>query len=61
MKTIFRFTALFAVLYGASLLIPDGNSIVKMLCNTGLLSIFMLFILSNIRKEMRKRDKKTEK
>ena len=61
LKTIFRFTALFAVLYGASLLIPDGNSIVKMLCNTGLLSIFMLFILSNIRKEMRKRDKKTEK
>jgi O-antigen/teichoic acid export membrane protein len=58
LKTIFRFTALFAVLYGASLLIPDGNSIVKMLCNTGLLAIFMLCILHTIRKEIRGTRKK---
>lgn len=53
LKTIFRYTLLFAVLYGTSLAIPDGNSIVKMLCNTVLLSTFLFFVLQTVRKEIR--------
>ena len=53
LKTIFKCTLLFGALYGASLMIPDSNSIVKMLCNTGLLGIFILFIFNTIRQEIK--------
>ena len=53
LKTIFRYAALFAAVYGTSMLIPDGNSIVKMLCNTVLLGVFAAFILHTIKKERR--------
>ncbi len=53
LKTIFRYAALFAAVYGTSMLIPDGNSIVKMLCNTVLLGVFATFILHTIKKERR--------
>ena len=52
-KTIFKYILLFATLYGASLMIPSESSIIKMLCNTGLLSMFILFTLFTIRKEIR--------
>ena len=52
-KTIFKYILLFATLYGASLMIPSESSIIKMLCNTGLLSVFVLFTLSTIRKEIK--------
>ena len=52
-KTIFKYILLFATLYGASLIIPSESSIIKMLCNTGLLSVFVLFTLSTIRKEIK--------
>lgn len=52
-KTISKYILLFATLYGASLMIPSESSIIKMLCNTGLLSVFVLFTLSTIRKEIK--------
>ena len=53
LKAIFKCTLLFGALYGASLMIPDSNSIVKMLCNTGLLAVFILFIFNTIRQEIK--------
>ncbi|MBO5864522.1 MAG: lipopolysaccharide biosynthesis protein [Bacteroidaceae bacterium] len=52
LKTIFQYTLLFAVLYGASFAIPAHNSVIKMLCNTGLLAIFLLFTFRTIKKEI---------
>ena len=52
LKTIFRFTLLFALLYGMSIAIPAGNSTIKMLYNTGLLAIFLLFTLKTVKKEI---------
>ena len=52
LKTIFRFTLLFAALYGASIAIPAENSTIKMLYNTGLLAIFLLFTLKTVKKEI---------
>ena len=52
LKTIFGYTLLFAVLYGASSVIPAGNSTTRMLCNTGLLSVFIFFTLRTIRKDI---------
>jgi hypothetical protein len=43
---------LFAVLYGASIAIPAENSTIKMLYNTGLLAIFLLFTLKTVKKEI---------
>ena len=57
---IFKCTLLFGVLYGASLMIPAGNSIVKMLCNTGLLAVFVLFVFGTIVKDMKLQRKKKE-
>jgi O-antigen/teichoic acid export membrane protein len=57
---IFKCTLLFGVLYGASLMIPAGNSIVKMLCNTGLLAVFVLFIFGTIVKDVKLQRKKKE-
>ena len=53
LKCILWYTLLFGVLYGTSLMIPDSNTIVKMLCNTGLLSLFLLSVFGTIRKEIR--------
>lgn len=53
LKCIFGYTLLFGALYGASLMIPDSNSIVKMLCNTVLLSLFLSAVLKTIRKDIR--------
>ena len=52
LKSIFQYTLLFAVLYGASFAIPADNSITKMLCNTGLLTVFLFFTLRTVRKDM---------
>ena len=52
LKCILWYTLLFGVLYGASFMIPDSNTIVKMLCNTGLLSLFLLSVFGTIRKEI---------
>ena len=61
LKSIFSFTLLFAALYGASLLIPVENSIIRMVCNTGLLAIFLLFTFRAIKNEIRASRKKTDK
>ena len=61
LKSIFSFTLLFAALYGASLLIPVENSIIRMVCNTGLLAIFLLFTFRAIKNEVRASRKKTDK
>ena len=53
LKCILWYTLLFGVLYGVSFMIPDSNTIVKMLCNTGLLSLFLLSVFGTIRKEIR--------
>ena len=53
LKCILWYTLLFGVLYGASFMIPDSNTIVKMLCNTGLLSLFLLSVFGTIKKEIR--------
>lgn len=52
LKTIFRFTLLFAALYGVSTALPAENSTIKMLYNTGLLAIFLLFTLKTVKKEI---------
>jgi O-antigen/teichoic acid export membrane protein len=52
LKTILRFTLLFAVLYGVSTALPAENSTIKMLYNTGLLAIFLLFTLKTVKKEI---------
>ena len=53
MKTIFKFTVLFLALYGTSLILPDWGSITKMLCNTVLLFIFLLFAYRTIKQDRR--------
>ena len=53
LKCILGYTLLFGALYGASLMIPDSNSIVKMLCNTVLLSLFLFAVFRTIRKDIR--------
>ena len=53
LKCILWYTLLFGVLYGASFMIPDSNTIGKMLCNTGLLSLFLLSVFGTIRNEIR--------
>lgn len=53
LKSIFQFTVLFGALYAASMVIPVENSYIKMLCNTGLLLIFLLFTYYKVRKEIR--------
>ncbi len=58
LKTISFYTILFAALYGISLAIPAENSITRMLCNTGLLIVFLAFILITIRKDMKQPSKK---
>ena len=60
LKTIFRFTLLFATLYGTSVAIPAENSTIKMLYNTGLLAIFLLFTYKTIKKEIGQPRVKTE-
>lgn len=57
-KTILQYTLLFAALYGVSVSLPIEDSITKMLCNTGLLSIFLLFTFRTIKKERRLSQKK---
>ena len=61
LKTIFKCTLLFGVLYGASFMIPDGNSIVKILCNTGLLAVFLAFVLRTVWKDMKLQRGKSDK
>lgn len=58
LKTISFYTILFAALYGISLAIPAENSITRMLYNTGLLIVFLAFILITIRKDMKQPSKK---
>ena len=53
LKSIIGYTLLFGALYGGSLMIPGSNSIVKMLCNTGLLSIFLFAVSRTIIKDIR--------
>lgn len=60
LKCILWYTLLFGVLYGASFMIPDSNTIVKMLCNTGLLSLFLLSVFGTIRKEIRQSHNRKE-
>ena len=52
LRSIFRFTILFALLYGVSLYLPIENTVARLLCNTGLLIVFLLFILRMIKNEM---------
>jgi hypothetical protein len=58
MKTIFKFTVLFLALYGTSLILPDWGSITKMLCNTVLLFIFLLFAYRTIKQDRRIKSEK---
>lgn len=44
-KEIFKYVALFAVLYGTSQILPIENSILKMACNTLLLGIFVAYFI----------------
>ena len=60
LKSIFQYTLLFAVLYGASFAIPADNSITKMLCNTGLLTVFLFFILRTVKKDMEMSRRKSD-
>lgn len=60
LKSIFQYTLLFAVLYGASFAIPADNSITKMLCNTGLLTVFLFFTLRTVRKDMEMSRRKSD-
>lgn len=60
LKTILRFTLLFAALYGISTALPAENSTIKMLYNTGLLAIFLLFTLKTIKKEIGQSRVRTE-
>ena len=53
LKSILGYTLLFGVLYGASLMIPDSNTIVKIACNTCLLSLFLFAVFRTIRKDIR--------
>ena len=57
-RTILQYTLLFATLYGISVSLPIEDNITKMLCNTGLLSIFLLFTFRTIKKERRLSQKK---
>ena len=59
LKTIFKFTALFLAVYGASLALPDMGGKAKMLCNTGLLGIFLFFTYWTIKKERRAKSRRT--
>ena len=47
LKAIFKYTVLFAGIYGISLILPLGNSIVKMGINTLLLAIFVWYFIKN--------------
>ena len=53
LKSIAQFTLLFAALYGASTIIPVENCIIKLLCNTGLLLVFLFFTFNAIKKEIK--------
>ena len=44
-KEIFKYVALFAVVYGTSLALPIENSILKMACNTLLLAVFVAYFI----------------
>ena len=61
LKTISCFTILFVALYGVSLAIPAESSIIRMLCNTGLLLVFLAFVLITIRKDMKQSHDKVSK
>ncbi len=45
LKAIFTYTALFAIIYGISLLNPIENSVIRMLCNTILLTVFVGYFI----------------
>ena len=47
LKAIFKYTALFAVIYGVSLVLPFENSIIKMGINTLLLAVFVWYFIKN--------------
>ena len=44
-KSIFIYTLLFAAIYGASLINPVDNSILKMAVNTALLLVFVVYFI----------------
>ena len=44
-KAILKYVALFAVIYGTSSLLPIENSILKMVCNTLLLAIYIAYFI----------------
>ena len=44
-KEIFKYVALFGIVYGISLVLPIENSILKMACNTLLLMIFVAYFI----------------
>ena len=44
-KAILKYAALFAVIYGTSSLLPIENSILKMVCNTLLLAIYIAYFI----------------
>ena len=44
-KDIFKYVALFGVVYGISLVLPIENSILKMACNTILLVVFVAYFI----------------
>lgn len=44
-KDIFKYVALFGVVYGISLALPIENSILKMACNTVLLAVFVAYFI----------------
>ena len=47
LKAIFKYTALFAVIYGTSLVLPFENSIIKMGVNTLLLTVCVWYFIKN--------------
>lgn len=44
-KAILKYVALFGIVYGISLVLPIENSILKMICNTLLLGIFIAYFI----------------
>ena len=44
-RAIFKYVALFAILYAISLVLPIENSILKMTCNTVLLAVYIAYFI----------------
>ena len=45
LKAIFGYVAIFLLLYGTSILLPVENTILRLLCNTLLLSVYLCYFV----------------